>query len=223
MSGNRITIKGTSSGLTITLGVGEWAGLVAELERQLNEKAAFFKGGRVALRVGSRQLTRAELETVGETLSRHHMSLWAVAGDATDTQEAAAQLGLEVELSPSPPAPAAPPPPQEESLVTQLRRTLRSGQVLEHPGNLVLIGDVNPGAEIRAGGSVLVWGRLRGMVQAGLTLGDKAIVGALHLAPTQLRIGSLIARPPTDDATHQVVPELASVQEGQIVVEPFLK
>jgi septum site-determining protein MinC len=110
---------------------------------------------------------------------------------------------------------------QGEAILVQ--RTLRSGQVLHHPGHVVVIGDVNPGAEIRAGGSVVVWGRLRGTVHAGVGegQGENAVVCALQLSPTQLRIGDFITRSPADDTDHDIVPEMASVQEGQIVAEPW--
>lgn len=221
MSNHRVTIKGTSSGLIITIGAGAWPGLMAELERRLSEKASFFKGGRVALRVGPRQLTRPQLETVGHILNRHAVSLWAVESESPGTQEAAAQLGLETELSKRQVDNRSPSSaPQGNSIVVQ--RTLRSGQVIYHPGHVVVIGDVNPGAEIRAGGSVIVWGRLRGSVHAGTgEAGETALVCALQLSPTQLRIGNYIAHPPADEAGHEILPEVASVQDGQIVAEPW--
>jgi hypothetical protein len=61
MTSDRISIKGTSDGLIITLGSGIWQGLLDELEQRLSEKASFFKGGRVGLAVGPRQLTTLEL------------------------------------------------------------------------------------------------------------------------------------------------------------------
>jgi septum site-determining protein MinC len=223
MSNERITIKGTSDGLIVTIGAGAWPGLVDELNQHLSQKASFFKGGRVALRIGPRQLTRLQLESVGRVLSRHNVSLWAVESDSPGTRQAAAQLGLETDLSPSQ-APVIPvtSPPEENLIVVQ--RTLRSGQIIHHSGHVVVIGDVNPGAEIRAGGSVVVWGRLRGTVHAGVGeegLGEQAVVCALQLSPTQLRIGDYITRSPADEGDQEIVPEMASVQDGQIVAEPW--
>jgi septum site-determining protein MinC len=223
MSNDRIAIKGTSSGLVITIGPGVWQGLIEELDIRLNKKASFFKGGRVALRVGPRQLTRPQLEAVGQILDRHNVTLWAIESEAPGTQEAAAQLGLETNLvSPKPVATSSQMPSSEQSALV-IQRTLRSGQVVHHPGHMVIIGDVNPGAEIIAGGSVFVWGRLRGIVHAGASQGseDEAVVCALHLAPMQLRIGDRITRSPTDDDDDEIMPEMASVQEGQIVAEAW--
>jgi septum site-determining protein MinC len=112
--------------------------------------------------------------------------------------------------------------PRERRAGLVVRRTLRSGQAINHPGHVVLIGDVNPGAEIVAGGDVIVWGKLRGTVHAGASGTDDAVVCALQLAPSQIRIGGLVARPPEweqPSAHGQTVAEIASVQGGQIVVE----
>ncbi|MCB9107172.1 MAG: septum site-determining protein MinC [Anaerolineales bacterium] len=218
---DRIIIKGTSNGLIITMGPGEWQGLIEDLSAQLGAKASFFKGGRVALRVGARQLTPAQLTAVGETLNSHNVSLWAVESEDAGTRQAAALLSLETDIGP---AKSKVNPPRVarsniDSIVT--RRTLRSGQILRHSGNVVIIGDVNPGAEIQAGGDVIVWGRLRGSVHAGVKTGSEAIVCALQLSPMQLRIGDVITLPPPDDAQREMIPEIASVQNGQIIAEPW--
>jgi septum site-determining protein MinC len=74
-----------------------------------------------------------------------------------------------------------------------LNRTLRSGTRIEFAGHVVVFGDVNPGAEVVAEGSVIIWGRLRGMVHAGSKGNRKAIIGALDLSPTQLRIAEEVS------------------------------
>jgi septum site-determining protein MinC len=74
-----------------------------------------------------------------------------------------------------------------------LHRTLRSGTRIEFVGHVVILGDVNPGAEIVADGNVLVWGRLRGMVHAGAKGNRNAVICALDLSPTQLRIAEEVS------------------------------
>ncbi|MFQ5611059.1 MAG: septum site-determining protein MinC [Anaerolineae bacterium] len=216
----RVTIKGTSDGLIITLGAGDWGGLLETLNRHLGQKASFFKGGRVALHVGPRQLDSSELMAAGELLDRNGVTLWAVIGDSPETRRAAAQLGLETRALEGP-SPLTPPPEREDGNAIVIRKTLRSGQLVEHPGHVVVIGDVNPGAEIRAGGDVVVWGRLRGVVHAGLAENEEAVVCALLLTPTQLRIGQVIARSPADASGEGAKPEMAFVQDGQIVAQAW--
>ena len=99
--------------------------------------------------------------------------------------------------------------------------TVRSGQRVAHEGAVVVVGDVNPGAEVIAGGSVVVWGRLRGIVEAGVAEGgEHSIVCALDLAPTQLRIGPALARAP-EEPDRTPVPEVARQVDGQIVVDAW--
>ena len=100
-----------------------------------------------------------------------------------------------------------------------VRRTLRSGYSLQHSGHVVVIGDVNPGAEIIAGGDVIVWGHLRGMVHAGAEGNEDAVVCALDLSPTQLRIAGQIATTPKRRGKPQ--PEMARLKDGQVVAETW--
>jgi septum site-determining protein MinC len=103
-----------------------------------------------------------------------------------------------------------------------LRRTLRSGQSIQHDGDVCIIGDVNPGAEVLAGGDVVVWGSLRGMVHAGAGGNTDAVICALQLAPTQLRIANTRSRgaEPGSDAAG-LTPERARCADDRIVVEPW--
>jgi septum site-determining protein MinC len=226
MNQSRIDIKGTSYGLVIHAGAGHWDGLLVDLASRLEQTPAFFKGGRVALQVGPRQLTGVELKQVGELLKSHHMTLWSVLSESEQTRQAARELGLETDLALAR-APRAAPEEEPGGGVSDevnnallVQRTLRSGQSVHHPGHVVIVGDVNPGAEVIAGGNVVVWGRLRGIVHAGAGGDDGAVVCALALAPMQLRISRYIARSPGGQSD-AITPEIALVQDGQIVVEPW--
>jgi len=81
----------------------------------------------------------------------------------------------------------------------------------------VVIGDVNPGAEIIAGGDIVVWGRLRGVAHAGAAGDTAAVVCALDLSPTQLRIADSIAISP--GRQREPRPEMARLKDGQIIAE----
>ncbi len=98
--------------------------------------------------------------------------------------------------------------------------TLRSGRSLRHDGHLIVIGDVNAGAEVIAGGDVIVWGKVRGLVHAGAYGDDSAVICALELTPTQLRISGKVAITP-NDKRKKSVPEMALIREGQIVADPW--
>jgi len=100
-----------------------------------------------------------------------------------------------------------------------INRTLRSGQRVKHQANVVIVGDVNPGAEVIAGGDIIVFGRLRGVVHAGAGGSKDSQVAALKLNPTQLRIASLIARSPDDSDNSKLQAERAYIENDQIMVE----
>ena len=74
--------------------------------------------------------------------------------------------------------------------------TLRAGFRGEYPGSVIVLGDVNPGAEVVAGGDVIVIGALRGLAHAGQGGHSDAIVWARPIASPQLRIGDAVARAP---------------------------
>lgn len=100
--------------------------------------------------------------------------------------------------------------------------TLRSGQVVEYDGNIVVIGDVNPGALILARGNIIIFGTLRGVAHAGIGGNLDSIVASYNLQPTQLRIGDMIARPPDDGNEEYTLPEIARVKDGEVIIEPYL-
>lgn len=127
--------------------------------------------------------------------------------------EAAAERGLEVRFR----------PPRGERRVFHTEvvdHTLRSGQRVESAGTVVVLGDVNPGAEVVAGGDVIVVGKLRGLAHAGAEGNAGAAIWALELAAKQLRIAGHVAVAP-EDAPTPAGPERARVEDGQIVIEPW--
>jgi len=229
MNSDKIAVKGIRQGLLIALGEDDWDASLQALEARLNANPAFFRGGRVALDVGSQELNHSEIEALRKLLARHQVELWALISANPATRDAAQKLGLVIELSPSRRAPRKTDPqagvvapkdagsPHEGIVV---RRTLRSGQSLRHPGHVALIGDVNPGAEVVAGGNIVVWGRARGLVHAGALGDEEAVICALDLTPTQLRIAGHIARSP-EERRSRAKPEMASVRDGQIVAVPW--
>jgi septum site-determining protein MinC len=215
--GAAVGIKGTGEGLIITLGQEPFEQVLGELEARLASRASFFLGGRVALRVGTRSLSEEQLLAVGALVEGHGMTLWAVESDHPETHVAARELGLETSLRTTRPTLAPEQLPLEEMPGIVVRRTLRSGQVINHVGHVTLIGDVNPGAEVVAGGDVIVWGKLRGTVHAGAMGDESAVVCALLLAPSQIRIGALIARAPERSRLPDL-PEMAFVQEDEGII-----
>jgi len=216
---NKLTvqIKGIRDGLLVSLGEGDWPELLETLLKHIQEQASFFKGAKVALDVGNHILHPVELSSLRDKLSDQGVNLWAVLSNSPKTEQTAQDLGLATKIfTPKPDRPVQTSGPRAEGEIALLvQKTLRSGTRIIHAGTVVVIGDVNPGAEIIAEGSVLVWGKLRGLVHAGSSGNEKAVVYALDLNPTQLRIAKFIAIPPQRKG--KSTPEMAHIAGGQVV------
>ncbi|MCR2820538.1 septum site-determining protein MinC [Lederbergia panacisoli] len=84
----------------------------------------------------------------------------------------------------------------DEQEVTSVATVVRSGQILEVPGDLLLVGDVNPGGTVRAAGNIFIMGALKGIAHAGFTGRNEAVIVASFMTPSQLRISDCISRAP---------------------------
>jgi len=217
----KVQIKGIREGLLITLEEESWPDARAALLEHVINQADFLRGGRLILDIGNHVLHAAELGQLRDMLSENGLSLWAVLSGSPVTQQNAQTLGLATRITK--PTPERTAPSQETALSGEqavlVRRTLRSGFSLQHIGHVIVIGDVNPGSEIVAGGDIVVWGRLRGMVHAGAQGEEAAVVCALDLSPTQLRIAGQIAVTPKRRG--RSLPEMARLIDGQVVAEPW--
>ncbi len=216
----KVQIKGIREGLLINLGDGDWQEVQEALLEHLDQQAEFLQGARLALDVGNHILKAVDMSQLRNKISERGLTLWAVLSNSPTTEQTAQTLGLATRIN------KPRPERQIHSLDTTIQggehavlvqRTLRSGYSLEFPGHIVIIGDINPGAQVIAGGNVIVWGRLRGMVHAGAEGDTSSLVCALDLTPTQLRIADQIAITPKRRG--KPIPEIARVVDGQVVAE----
>lgn len=99
-----------------------------------------------------------------------------------------------------------------------VRHTIRSGQRLSHSGDLIIVGDVNPGATVTAGGDVMIFGWLRGTAYAGQPEDGARAIYALRFDPSQLRIGQAMALGNSEGSGN---PEMAVIDDGELVVKPW--
>jgi septum site-determining protein MinC len=223
-----ITLKGIKEGLLVTVKPdGKWSDLTGRLMGVIDAQGNFFRGAEVTLALGGREVRRHELANVQKLLSRRDVTLVAVLSDSATTTGSARKLGLRTELA-APQLEEAeseedvlalrPPPIDPEERGTDgvlIKRTLRNGRTIHSDGHVIVLGDVNAGAMIIAAGDVIVWGRLRGTVHAGAKGDESAVVCALYLAPTQLRIAGYITISP-EDKRRRPKPEKAMVRNGRI-------
>ena len=116
--------------------------------------------------------------------------------------------------------------PSRGSEALIIKNTCRSGEVIRYPGDVVVFGDVNPGAEIVAGGDIVVLGALRGMAHAGADGNLKATILALNLESHRLQIGSCVGERPRGARKGRgggkaVIPQIAYLRRRSIFVAPF--
>ncbi len=218
----QIQIKGMREGLAVTLGEGDWGDLLRALAERLERSAAFFRNSQVHPNTGRRDLEESDLRELLQVLEAHHIALGRLHTSSRVTAASAQALEVRIGLpEPERALPELPTATEEWSEGLLFHRTLRSGQSLRHPGHVIIIGDVNPGAEVIAGGDVVVWGRLRGAVHAGAAGNDESLVCALDLRPMQLRIGSHIATELGKAPMVRDLPGEALVSGDQIVARPW--
>ncbi|HEY4717411.1 MAG TPA: septum site-determining protein MinC [Anaerolineales bacterium] len=221
-----VQIKGIREGLLVSVGEGDWTEAEQSLLGELSRQKDFLKGARLILDVDEHHINAAAMGRLRDQISERGLSLWAVLSQSPLTERSAQAMGLATRIHQAELEPEVDdreeeetPQPSQEGNAVLLRKTLRSGFNLSHSGHVTVIGDVNPGAQIIASGNVVVWGRLRGLVHAGAEGNEGAVVCAMDLSPTQLRIAGHIAIPPQDQGEPR--PEIAYVKDGKVVAEEW--
>lgn len=221
--GDSVVFKGTVNGLTMVLDSEEnFNKLLEELEGKVLSSGRFFKDAELHVRYRGRKLSAEEEDQISDMMVK---------------KGGAFILSMEEEVQ-EPVKEMEPPKLQpgkklkmsnfffkgiEEGPAKFYRGTIRSGQLLNFDGNIVVIGDVNPGGEIVATGNVVIMGSLRGIVHAGANGNKEAIIAALNLQPTQLRIADVVTRPPdSKESKGHFLPEIAFIRDERVYIESYL-
>jgi septum site-determining protein MinC len=229
-----VTIKGVRHGLMLVLPDDlAWEQVLTQLEAKLDAGRALIKGAKAQLDVGGRPLDADALQRLVRGLAdSYQMEAIALIGTHETAQAAAVASGIPL-TAPTPPTPPSPPErsnvvptPTDPTTLTNnalyLRQTICSGQSIRHDGNIVICGDVNPGAEVVATGDIIVFGTLRGVAHAGAAGDEGCQIVAINLRPTQIRIAGYIARSPDAVAPPlSKYPEVARVQDSEIHIIPL--
>ncbi len=214
-----VQIKGMREGLLVSLGDAGWPVLQRALMERIEQQPSFFLGARLALDVGNQILHVAELTTLRDQLSERGITLWAILSSSPETENTSQILGLATRIHKPRPQEMLAAKGIDDETALWVNKTLRSGTRIEFASHVVIFGDVNMGAEVIAGGSIIVWGRLRGVVHAGAQGNRDAVVCALDLSPTQLRIADEIAVSPAQGDNPQ--PEIVLLKDGRLQAEPW--
>lgn len=223
MGENSVIFKGNTEGLAIIIPEAYTAEqAMTEVKEKIQAAARFFKGAHLKVTYRGISLSADEQAQLLQILDRDSGAIIESLSCASETDAAFSADGPATGKQPVvKPLRRIFTRGPDESDCKVVRSTLRGGTRIQYEGSVVVVGDVNPGAEIIAAGSVIVLGLLRGMVHAGSGGSRDAFIAALKLKPTQLRIADLIARSPDDPDRSGVFPEIASVREGMIEVNPL--
>ncbi|MBB5324564.1 septum site-determining protein MinC [Anoxybacillus tepidamans] len=200
-----VTMKGTKDGLTLHLDdTCSYEDLIAELDEKLTINENEDSDGplvSVHLKIGNRYLTPKQEEEL-RALIRAKKNLVVESIDSNVmTKEEALKW-------------------KQKTEIVSVAKIVRSGQVLHVHGDLLLIGDVNPGGTVIAGGNIFILGALRGIAHAGCYGNKEAVIAASIMKPTQLRISDVMNRAPDYKTEERNEMECAYIDDtGQIVVD----
>nr|WP_295971805.1 septum site-determining protein MinC [uncultured Bacillus sp.] len=201
-----VTIKGTKDGLTLHLDhLCSYDELKRELQMKLSETARTQDAEqllKVKVQAGYRYLSEEQKEEIMEIIRQKKNFIVDSMDSSVMTVEEAVKM-------------------KEEQEIVSLTKIVRSGQVIKVPGDLLLIGDVNPGGTIMAGGNIFVMGALKGVAHAGCNGNKEAVVAAAIMIPSQIRIAEYINRAPDFDKEQEKREmECAYIDENnQIIID----
>ena len=228
----KVVFKGVGQDVHVILDpVAPFSEIERELEEHLERSGKFFAGAAVTLIVGTRQLRDDHLQTIRQILTTYDLTVAEIRSSLADrppvTSPPLPSALIHTPLTAAPrltrreTLPKAGELPRNNALF--IKGPLRSGQRIYADDNLIVFGDVNPGAELIAGGDIIVMGVLRGVAHAGVPDDIAAIIAALSLKPTQLRIGHFISRSPEFQDKHDSGPEIAEWIQSRSSSTVFLR
>lgn len=202
---NHVIFKGTKDGITILFQEdAPFDTLSEQLKTKVEEAGKFFDNVKTSIAFKGRAFSQEEEDALLKIIVENTtMAITFVKTENNELKHLSSLL--EKEMSP-------------HNLTKYHRGSLRNGQKIDFDGSVVVVGDVNPGAEIIATGNIIVLGQLKGMAHAGCKGMADAFVCAIYMAPVQLRINDIITRFPDENKKGLKAPEFAFVKNGQIFV-----
>ncbi|MCI9354961.1 MAG: septum site-determining protein MinC [Firmicutes bacterium] len=209
---NYVMFKGTKNGINILLQQDiPFSELKVLFEKKVIESAKFFEGVKTSIAFQGRTLSQEEETSLLDIITEHTtMNITFIRDGKKEDNTQTIPEGVTL------------PDDMEQYYITKYHKgSIRSGQCLTFDGSVVVIGDVNPGGEIKASGNIIILGQLKGIAHAGCNGMTDAFVSALYMIPVQLRIADIITRFPEENKKGPKPPEFAYIEEGQIYVMPL--
>ena len=228
---NSVIIKGSKNGITVFLDEKmPFEELLENVSDKFKNASKFFNNATMAISFDGRNLSAEEEKRILNVISDvSELNIVCVLDDNNDIksvyEEAVKKAMNSFNISHQPERQKITDP---KTTCMFYKGTLRSGQVFEADGSVVVLGDVNPGGKVVAKGSVIVLGSLKGNIFAGVDGNENAFVVALEMSPMQIKIGDIIARS-SDSGVNKISkgknkskilePKIAYVYDQNIYVE----
>jgi len=213
-----VTLKGNREGVVVQLNCNlDFEELCEKIEAKVKAADSFLGNNEVIINLGSVELDDGQAQKLEELFNSWGLGIKKFTPEIKKAEESTnVMMDLPEVVG------------DENHILAQgstlmVRKNLRSGQTIFHKGTVIILGDVNPGAEVVASGHIFVIGNLRGIAHAGAHGDTRAIVFASKLQPTQLRIAKFITRAPDEEALVPSEPEIARIRDGIVVIEKYLQ
>lgn len=176
-----VLIKGTRDGITFVINeTCDYIEALDELKAKISESKHVKEDEPIVpvkVELGNRYLNKEQEDELREIIeSENHFSVEAIESNVIHREDAIRW--------------------KEESDIKIFNQIVRSGQVLSITGDLLLVGDVNPGGKVVATGNIYIMGNLYGIAHAGAAGDENSFIAASYMKPTQLRIADYISRAP---------------------------
>lgn len=204
-----VVIKGNKSGIRLVLEQDmPFDELQKKVEQKFEKSADFLGNAQVALSFEGRELSEEEEAMLLQSIAEHSKLDVVCVIDNDKKREEYFTQSLDERLM------------QINSNSGQFfKGNLRSGQVMEFETSIIILGDINAGAQVVSTGNVIILGALNGIVFAGASGKEDSFVVALKMNPVQLRIGDIIARSSDEKSEPPKEPQIAYVEDGRIYVD----
>ena len=232
----KIGIKQNKKGTFLDLSKGqlEQENFIDDFSSFSNEISAFLSGTSVSLimpeAIEENSETLSIIEQMRAELNRNNISLKSIMSGSEGKKISNAVPDKRIEEEPE----RINSEKKEVVDISGLPETLyveanlRSGQLIRYPGNVFVLGDVNPSAEIIASGDIIIWGTLRGMAHAGSDGDKEAKIIAMEINAGQIRIADRITTIPSTMAkdrkkNKEKVPMLVKIENNEIIASRYFK
>ena len=205
MKDERIQIRGNKDGVNVIIDMNKFIcfdNMLEVLVNSLSKNKSFYKNSILKITANLKHIDDSEIAKLKEELFQKINIKDCIFDDINEVKENNSYKvfnGI------------------NEGKTKFIKKTIRGGQSIDYPGNIIIIGDINSGAEVSAGGN----GSIKGNVRAGTGGNKKSIIAAFFMQPELMQISDILTISP-DDGLKPSYPEVAKIKDGYIVVEPYL-